>query len=156
MMKDIFPFSQLGHALTHHYPIDLIHGFPSTSPYLPRPSTPIFLSFCFSSIYLCVHLPVDPCMLSHFSFYHTSHNSPLASHLLILSAHHFFHLPPLSFPPFLPPLTILTPLMHSIHLHIECLFFYIILPLCHSLSIHLLCFLLSGSFSVCQLLPLSL
>lgn len=44
MMKDIFPFSQLGHALTHHYPIDLIHGFPSTSPYLPRLSTTISLS----------------------------------------------------------------------------------------------------------------
>lgn len=44
MMKDIFPFSQLGHALTHHYPIDLIHGFPSTSPYLPRPSMSVYLS----------------------------------------------------------------------------------------------------------------
>lgn len=100
MMKDIFPFSQLGHALTHHYPIDLIHVFPSTSLYLPRPSTP---PPSLSLSHFCIHLPVDPSMLSHSSPDYTSHNGALAPHLLILSPHHFFHLPSLSFVPFLPP-----------------------------------------------------
>lgn len=58
MMKDIFPFSQLGHALTHHYPIELIHGFPSASPGLPHPST-----HKHTRTHTSVHLPVDPCML---------------------------------------------------------------------------------------------
>lgn len=129
MMKDYFPFSQLGHALTHHYPIDLIHGLPSASPYLPRsyPSA----SHSLPLPYLHLLLPVDPCMLSHilpllylpqcsFSFpFLNPLSSSLCPYVLSVLCHFFF-----------PPRFSL--LMHSIHLHIECLFFYIILLFCHS------------------------
>lgn len=57
MMKDIFPFSQLGHALTHHYPIDLIHGFPSISLYLPLPSAPVSLLHPLALSLFFLHLP---------------------------------------------------------------------------------------------------
>lgn len=52
MMKDIFPFSQLGHALTHHYPIDLIHAFPSSSPCLPSSINSLPPSISSASVYI--------------------------------------------------------------------------------------------------------
>lgn len=144
MMKDIFPFSQLGHALTHHYPIDLIHGFPSISLYLPLPSAPVSLLHplalsLFSSIYLSLHLPIDPSMLTHNSYLpHRSLSfpslNPLSSSLCPSTSSQFSAISS--------SLKILTLLMHYIHLHFECFFFYIILRLCHSMPVLLFFYLL--------------
>lgn len=130
MMKDIFPFSQLGHALTHHYPIDLIHGFLSISLSLPRPSAhaSLSLSLFFHLPPYTAQSPVDLLLCSllylpHWSLSFPSLNPPSASLCPSTSS---------QFPPVPSSLQILTPLMLSIHLHAECLFFYIILHLCHS------------------------
>lgn len=100
MMKDIFPFPQLGHALTHHYPIDLIHGFPSSSPCLPSPINSLLPSISSASMYIYLWIPAR---FAYNSPDRTSHNGTSASHLVILAPHHFFHLPSPSFVPFLPP-----------------------------------------------------
>lgn len=97
------------------HPASLVHQHPSPS---------------LAPSFLCIHLPVDPRTPSHNSTCYSLHN---ASHPLILSAHHSSHLAPLCFSSISSSLAFSHLLMHSIHLCIECLFFYIILPLCHSL-----------------------
>lgn len=71
MMKDIFPFSQLGHALTHHYPIDSIQAFASTSLCLSCPSARILP---FTSTYIILWIPLHFPTIYRF---HTSNTGPL-------------------------------------------------------------------------------
>lgn len=135
MMKDIFLFSQLGHALTHHYPIDLIHGFPSTSPYLPRPSAPASL---FSLALLLHHFHLIPYISACRSIFYFPHFTPAIPPTIVPQLSISYSSLPITLSIYLlsifcyPP-QILTPLMLSIHLHIERLFFHIIPLFCHSL-----------------------
>ena len=114
------------------HPSSLVHQNPPLPPSL--------------SPHLCIHLPVDPFMLSLLYLAVYSFSFPYLQRLLIP----FFLL--CRFYPILPTLT---PLMHSIHLHFECLFFYhprpfvILFPRTFFVSHRC-----SSSFSACQLLPL--
>lgn len=72
------------------HPTSLVHQHPSLWPFL------------FSLAH--IHLAVDPCMLlPHITPTLPPTMAPYLPILLILSSHHFVHLPPLSFQPFLLP-----------------------------------------------------
>lgn len=138
MMKDIFPFSQLGHALTHHYPIDSIHAFASASLCLSCPSACILpFTFRYIKLWIPPHFPtIYP--------FQTSHTRPLFCFSLLNPLNHLFFLPHfLSFLSFCFLSTFSPSLMHFSFCS-ECFLFYHAILFCLSFLSYmyfLLCFL---------------